>query len=108
MDLLLEDRKVGAQLLRVQRWASRHGHGAIVPGHRVMKLPATAVIALALLPLVAGCGGSSKQSSAPGAKVFASAGCGGCHTLSAAGSKGQIGPNLDELKPDASTVERQV
>jgi cytochrome c553 len=73
-----------------------------------MKLRATAVIALALLPLAAGCGGSSKHSSAPGAKVFASAGCGGCHTLSAAGSKGQIGPNLDELKPDASTVERQV
>jgi hypothetical protein len=40
--------------------------------------------------------------------VFASAGCGGCHTLKAAGSKGQVGPNLDELKPDQSTVERQV
>jgi cytochrome c553 len=74
-----------------------------------MKLRATAVIALALLPFAAGCGGgSSKQSNAPGAKVFATAGCGGCHTLSAAGAKGQIGPNLDELKPDAPTVERQV
>ena len=25
--------------------------------------------------------------------------CGMCHTLQAAGSKGQIGPNLDQLKP---------
>ena len=25
--------------------------------------------------------------------------CGMCHTLKAAGSKGQIGPNLDQLKP---------
>ena len=25
--------------------------------------------------------------------------CGACHTLQAAGSEGQIGPNLDQLKP---------
>lgn len=43
-----------------------------------------------------------------GAKVFASAGCGGCHTLAAAGSKGKVGPNLDQLKPDAARVVRQV
>ena len=33
---------------------------------------------------------------AAGAAVFASTGCGGCHTLSAAGSTGSVGPNLDE------------
>ena len=43
-----------------------------------------------------------------GADVFASAGCGGCHTLSAAGSSGTTGPNLDELQPDAETVAEQV
>ncbi|MBD0348730.1 MAG: cytochrome c [Thermoleophilia bacterium] len=31
-----------------------------------------------------------------GARVFATAGCGGCHTLQAAGSTGTTGPNLDE------------
>ena len=31
-----------------------------------------------------------------GKAVFASAGCGGCHTFSAAGSTGATGPNLDE------------
>ena len=40
--------------------------------------------------------------------MFASAGCASCHTLKAANAKGQIGPNLDELKPDESTVARQV
>ena len=35
-----------------------------------------------------------------GEKVFASAGCGGCHTLEAAGSSGNVGPNLDDSKPD--------
>jgi mono/diheme cytochrome c family protein len=33
----------------------------------------------------------------PGAQVFASSGCGGCHTLAAAGSGGVTGPNLDEV-----------
>jgi cytochrome c553 len=73
-----------------------------------MKLRATAVIALAILPLAAGCGGSGGGASSPGGKIFASAGCASCHTLKAANSKGQIGPNLDELKPDESTVARQV
>lgn len=43
-----------------------------------------------------------------GAQVFDSAGCGGCHTLAAAGSSGNVGPNLDDLKPDVATVQQQV
>ena len=44
---------------------------------------------------------------AAGKAVFASAGCGGCHTLQAAGSSANVGPNLDESKPDyALAVER--
>jgi mono/diheme cytochrome c family protein len=39
-----------------------------------------------------------------GKEVFASAGCGGCHTLKAAGSTGTTGPNLDQLRPDQATV----
>jgi cytochrome c553 len=63
---------------------------------------------IALLALLAatGCGGGKSSSS--GAKVFTSAGCGGCHTLSAAKSNGKAGPDLDQLKPDYDTVVRQV
>jgi mono/diheme cytochrome c family protein len=43
-----------------------------------------------------------------GKKVFSDAGCSGCHTLKAAGSTGNIGPNLDQLEPDYATVEHQV
>jgi mono/diheme cytochrome c family protein len=46
--------------------------------------------------------------SAAGAEVFASAGCGSCHTLAAAGSTGSTGPNLDDLQPDKETVVSQV
>ena len=36
-----------------------------------------------------------------GAAIFASAGCGGCHTLSKAGTDSQIGPSLDDLEARA-------
>jgi mono/diheme cytochrome c family protein len=35
----------------------------------------------------------------PGAQVFASNGCGSCHTLAAANSGGTTGPDLDEVLP---------
>ena len=37
-----------------------------------------------------------------------SAGCGGCHTLAAAHSRGAVGPNLDQLKPSYAAVVSQV
>src|SRR5207253_11259420 len=43
-----------------------------------------------------------------GSAVFASGGCGGCHTLSAAHATGTVGPNLDSLKPDYRAVTAQV
>jgi mono/diheme cytochrome c family protein len=49
------------------------------------------------------------SSAAPdGKQVFSSAGCGGCHTLKDAGSSGNVGPNLDTLKPSKSRVAHQV
>ena len=45
---------------------------------------------------------------AAGEQAFASAGCGGCHTLEAAGSAGTVGPNLDEAKPDHDLVVDRV
>jgi cytochrome c551/c552 len=78
---------------------------------------ALVVLALSTL-LVAGCGGEGvvaptakevsgtlpKQTStvakgdpAAGKKLFASNGCGGCHTYKPAGSNGKTGPDLDKL-----------
>jgi mono/diheme cytochrome c family protein len=45
---------------------------------------------------------------AKGKSIFASASCGGCHTLAAAHSTGTVGPNLDDLKPDYRSVTSQV
>lgn len=89
------------------------------------------LVAGAVSLLLAGCGGdgeSDATTSAPpattaptttedageggdaanGEQVFASAGCGGCHTFSAAGSTGSIGPNLDDVSPSFDAVVAMV
>ena len=64
----------------------------------------------------AGCGGGDDGSTADRTdqaasgdpkQVFAST-CGGCHTLSAAGTSGKVGPSLDELEPEAARVVRAI
>src|SRR6476620_8924470 len=45
---------------------------------------------------------------AAGATVFKQAGCGYCHTLAAASASGQIGPNLDTLRPGFEDVRAKV
>jgi cytochrome c6 len=82
---------------------------------------ATTITVLALT--FAACGGSSDSgtSEAPpqsadkpestekkagggeGEQLFAS-NCGSCHVLSAAGTAGAVGPNLDDLKPSKASV----
>jgi cytochrome c oxidase subunit 2 len=45
----------------------------------------------------------------PGGQVFTNAGCGTCHTLAAAGSTGETGPDLNEfLAPDDDTAGIEV
>ena len=44
-------------------------------------------------------GGGGGEEAADGEAIFAEAGCGGCHTLEAAGTSGTVGPNLDDSKP---------
>ncbi len=84
-----------------------------------------AFLAAALAIAVAGCGGggdsttteastttattgATSGNAAAGKEVFASAGCGGCHTFSAAGSSGSVGPNLDDASPSHDHVVTQV
>jgi mono/diheme cytochrome c family protein len=43
-----------------------------------------------------------------GKAVFESAGCTACHTLSAAGSTGTVGPNLDQAQPSFDLVVQRV
>ncbi|MGH3013220.1 MAG: c-type cytochrome [Gaiellaceae bacterium] len=55
-----------------------------------------------------GGGGEGEGDPAAGKEVFASAGCGSCHTLSDAGTSGTIGPNLDESSVDFAAAQEQI
>ena len=96
-------------------------------------LAACALVVVALALVAAGCGGDDEDTATPtvtettggtetderggattdepgegdianGEKVFATAGCGSCHTLSAAGTNGSVGPNLDDASPSYDKV----
>lgn len=74
-------------------------------GHATMRAPVRVVTQAEFDTWVeeqqAGSGGA-----ADGASVFASAGCGGCHVFAPAGSSGQVGPALDELRAAADKAGR--
>jgi cbb3-type cytochrome c oxidase subunit III len=50
---------------------------------------------------------ASAKNPTSGKDIFL-ANCGSCHTLADAGTSGNVGPNLDQLKPSQSIVQRQV
>ena len=70
---------------------------------------AAAALALAIVALTSGIEHGADEESEPrvmaqaeagtGLAVFARMGCGSCHTLAAAGSQGEIGPDLDQRLP---------
>ena len=71
--------------------------------------PAPTTTAAAAPATTGGGGGSAAQGDpAKGKALFAQQGCVGCHTLKAAGATGNVGPNLDQLKPSFDAVVRQV
>jgi mono/diheme cytochrome c family protein len=53
-------------------------------------------------------GGGATGDATAGKEVFASAGCGSCHTLSDAGATGTVGPDLDTSTIDEAAVATQV
>jgi mono/diheme cytochrome c family protein len=53
-------------------------------------------------------GGKSAAGAPNGKQIFLTAGCSGCHTLKNAGAHGNVGPNLDQLKPPFAIVQHQV
>jgi cytochrome c553 len=96
---------------------------------------AALLVSLAALLLAVGCGGSDKTTATPetvigsvptetggggggggtaegdpaaGKEVFASAGCGSCHTFADAGTSGTVGPDLDQSTVDFDAAVTQI
>jgi mono/diheme cytochrome c family protein len=99
-------------LMAIGAWI-RHFFNLRHKGESKWWILGTAAAAIALLAvLIRPSGGSSAPPSATqikdGKALFASAGCGSCHTLRDAHATGNVGPNLDALKPSRDTVANQV
>jgi len=73
-------------------------------GHALMRSHVTIVSAAEFDAWVKS--GGQAASGPPGLAVFQQNGCGGCHTLKAAGSTGKVGPDLDNLKAAAAKANR--
>jgi mono/diheme cytochrome c family protein len=79
-----------------------------------MRLARTALTCAAILLAAAGsasCAGddpASKGDAVAGRRLFAAHGCGGCHTVAAAATRGTTGPDLDAARPSTSAVVRQL
>ena len=50
----------------------------------------------------------ANANAAAGEEVFADANCGACHTLAAVGASGQVGPDLDSLRPGYEQARSKV
>jgi len=100
---------------------------------RRLLVTGSAVVVCGLALVAAGCGGGTditptpetvvgtlaqptdqgpanipKGDAAAGKPLFASSGCGGCHTLAAAGTSGTVGPDLDDAKPTLEKAFTQI
>lgn len=53
-------------------------------------------------------GGGAGAAAAQGKQLFTANGCGGCHTLAAAGGNGTVGPSLNNLDANAAKYAKQL
>jgi cytochrome c553 len=53
-------------------------------------------------------GGGAAGDPAAGEEIYASAGCGTCHTLQEAGTTATVGPSLDESSVDEAAAAQQI
>jgi mono/diheme cytochrome c family protein len=77
-------------------------HGRMLAGSALLILAALVVTACASEDKAA------KGDPVAGKQLFASAGCGGCHTFKAANSAGKVGPDLDTAGPSPGRVLLQL
>ena len=71
-------------------------------GHATMRGPVEVVPQADYEKFLASAGESGNEATS-GEAIFQSAGCGGCHAFSEAGTDAQVGPDLDSLKAPAGT-----
>jgi cbb3-type cytochrome c oxidase subunit III len=99
-------RKQGFEEVTIEQVVRDQIELAVPPMPKNLVTGADADDVAAYVAAVAGMAVAGKTST-NGKDIFL-ANCGSCHTLADAGTSGTVGPNLDQLKPNQSIVQRQV
>ena len=108
-DAFVSARRQGFKAVTIEQVVRDQIELAVPPMPQNLVTGSDADAVAAYVALVAGnpsAAGPSKNATS-GKDIFL-ANCGSCHTLADAGTSGKIGPNLDQLKPSLSIVQRQV
>ena len=108
-DAFVSARRQGFKAVTIEQVVRDQIELAVPPMPQNLVTGSDADAVAAYVALVAGnpsAAGPSKNATS-GKDIFL-ANCGSCHTLADAGTSGKIGPNLDQLKPPLSIVQRQV
>lgn len=105
-DAFEPSRKQGFKQVTIEQVVRDQIELAVPPMPQNLVEGADADAVAAYVALVAGKPTAAKSSTS-GKDIF-TANCGSCHTLKDAGTSGNVGPNLDQLKPPLEIVQHQV
>jgi cbb3-type cytochrome c oxidase subunit III len=107
-DAFSSSRKQGFKQVTIEQVVRDQIELSVPPMPQNLVEGADADAVAAYVALVAGkpVAGGGKQATS-GKEIF-TANCGSCHTLKDAGTSGNVGPNLDQLKPSFQIAQHQV
>ena len=74
-------------------------------GHATMRAPVRVVDQAEYEKFLADQAGGGTADETSGEAIFTSAGCGGCHAFSAAGTDAEVGPSLDNVNPRGKPLD---
>ena len=106
-DAFARDRQQGFKQITIQQVVRDQIELAEPPMPANLVTGADADDVAAYVALVAGKPVAGGNQATSGKDIF-TANCGSCHTLADAGTTGNVGPNLDQLKPSLAIVQKQV
>ena len=78
------------------------------PGHALMRGPVEVVRRADYEKFLVSAAGGGGEDESSGEAIFATAGCGGCHAFSPAGTDAQVGPDLDSIDPRGRPLDEYI
>ncbi|MDQ2910915.1 MAG: c-type cytochrome [Actinomycetota bacterium] len=107
-DAFASSRRQGFKQVTIEQVVRDQIELSVLPMPQNLVTGSDADAVAAYVAMVAGNPSAAAPKNATSGKEIFLANCGSCHTLATAGTNGQVGPNLDQLKPGLTRVQTQV